>query len=159
MAAVAVARGKLAIWLVLLTSFLVAGCATQGKPFFPIQGEAGKSILYVYRENGLLGRGLELEILANGESLATLAVGTFHAMRIEPGHYDFEARATRGKAPVLSGVQPSQLEDNTLLALDIVEAHTYYVVVEEGLGYVLLEPVAADEAQAKLAKLVQAATP
>ena len=54
---------------------------------------------------------------------------------------------------ILSGVQPSQVEGYTLLDLDIKEAHTYFVEIEEGAGYVLLNEVPKTAALAALAKL------
>ena len=144
-----------------LALIALSGCMSmpKGERFYQIQGEAGKSILYVYRDRGVVGHGLELQVIMNDEPLATLPVGTFHAQLVEPGQYAFKARARRGEEPVLSGVQPSQLEGNTLLQLDVKEAHTYYVIVEEGLGYVLLEPVPAVKALSDLKSLRLAPAP
>jgi hypothetical protein len=126
--------------LIVFGAIALTGCATHTtERFFQIQGDAGKAIIYVYRDRGFIGHGLELEIVMNDEPAAKIPVGTFFATHAEPGTIRFAVRAKRGDQPVLSGVKPDQLDGYTLLELKVNPAQTYYIEIEEGLGYVLLE--------------------
>jgi hypothetical protein len=157
----AVLRGLVRWMLAGAALAALSGCISvpKGEGFYQLEGEAGKSVLYIYRDHGVVGYGLELQVILNDAPLVTLPAGTFHVQLVKPGRHSFKTRARRGKEPVLSGVQPSQLEGNTLLQLEMKEANTYYVVVEEGLGYVLLESVPAVVALDKLRYLRVAPSP
>ena len=140
-----------------LAALFTTGCTglPTDRQFFPIQGQADKAILYIYRARGVVGHGLELDVMLNDSKVATLGVGSVYTRRIEPGHYRLGVVPRRVEgATVLSGVKANQLTDYTLLKLDAQATHTYYVEVEEGIGYVLMESREAEDALAEMAKLI-----
>ena len=65
----------------------------------------------------------------------------------------FTARIKRSKGPKLSGLTAGQLNGNQLLTLTVEANKVYYVMVEEGLGFLLMESIPADDAWPALAKL------
>ena len=146
------------ILAVLLVALTVGGCLTQGARFVPIQGIAGEAIVYVYRESGVIGHGLDLEVFANRESIARLQVGTYEALHLPPGRYKFTAEPHQTKQVALSGITASGIHGNTLLTLEIDQGYTYYLKLEEGLGSLLIESVPATTATPVLAKMKQAGT-
>ncbi len=131
---------------------------TQGERFVPLADVPGKATLYVLRDNLVVGRGLDLDILINGETLTTLQPGAYHATHVAPGELRFGAAARRGKGPLLSGIEPDQLTGNLLLTMNVAANRTYYVTVEEGLGSVLLEPLSYEEAWERLPELRKTGT-
>jgi hypothetical protein len=141
-------------WLAVCAVFvMLSGCVAQGKKFFPIQGIAGESIVYVYRESGLIGHGLDLQIFANRVSVGTLQVGTYAATNMRPGLYEWTAEPHKTGSVVMSGIEQSGLHGNILLSIELVQGQTYFLKLEEGLGTLLIEPVPSAEGEAALGKL------
>ena len=142
-------RALVSIQRLLLASLLAAlaiingGCLTIGERDFTPVRDDGRATVYVYRKDGLLGHNLDLEIKVNGDRFATLETGRYHVQHLAPGELSFGANAIRHEWPVLSGVTVDQLQGNTLLTMPVEAGEVYFVIVEEGVGSILLEPVSA----------------
>ena len=93
------------LYWVLLMSVMLSACIAHGAKFVPMPGAAGQAVVYVYRESGVIGHGLDLEIFANRESIARLKVGTYEALHLAPGRYAFTAAAHKTASVVLSGIK------------------------------------------------------
>ena len=145
---------RISTWVALCFAVVLSsGCLPQGTKFVPIQGIAGQAIVYVYRDSGLVGHGLDLEIFANRQSVVRLQVGTYQAMNLKPGPYTWTAAPHTTDSVVLSGITPGGLHGNALLRLDVIAGQTYFLKLAEGLGSLLIDPVSADEAKVDLQRL------
>jgi hypothetical protein len=139
--------------LLLLVSVLMSSCVVYGSKFVPIQGVAGEAIVYLYRDTGLIGHGLDLKISANRETIAELAVGTYRALTMKPGEYRFTAEAIKTGAVVLSGIEDRGIDGNTLLIVSLEQGGDYYLKLAEGLGSLLIDEVDAQQGRADLQRL------
>lgn len=139
--------------LLLLVSVLMTSCVVYGSKFVPIQGVAGEAIVYVYRDAGLIGHGLDLKILANREEIAQLPVGTYQALNLKPGEYRFTAEAVPTGRVVLSGIENRGIFGNTLLTINFEQGTDYYLKLAEGLGSLLIDEVDAEQGRAELKRL------
>ena len=135
---------------------LLAGCMYYGAKFVPVSGAVGQAVVYVYRESGVIGHGMDLEVFANRASIARLQVGTYEGFHLPPGQYAFTATPHKTHTVVLSGIEERGIHGNTLLRLEVQQGHTYYLRLEEGLGSLLIDSVSRERAQPILAKLGQA---
>lgn len=146
------------VGLALITLGLGAcSSAPKGERFLQIQGEAGKGIVYIYRDSKLVGQGLEVQVLMDGVSLVRLPTGTFHATLLEPGLKRLQVKVHKApKRIVLSGVESEQVKGYNLLDLEVKQDLKHFVQVEEGLGYILLTPRKEAEALKALDELVKA---
>ena len=141
------------LYWVLLMSVMLSACIAHGAKFVPMPGAAGQAVVYVYRESGVIGHGLDLEISANRESIARLKVGTYEALHLAPGRYAFTAAAHKTASVVLSGIKDKGIHGNTLLRLEVDAGKTFYLRLEEGLGSLLIDSVSRGQAEPMLAKL------
>jgi len=139
--------------LLLLVSVLITSCAVYGSKFVPIQGVAGEAVVYIYRDAGLVGYGLDLKILANREAVAQLPVGTYQALTMKPGEYRFTAEAIKTGHVVLSGLEDRGIHGNTLLVVTFEQGGDYYLKLAEGLGSLLIDEVDAEQGQDDLKRL------
>ena len=139
--------------LLLLVSVLMSSCVVYGSKFVPIQGVAGEAIVYVYRDTGLIGHGLDLKISANREAIAQLQVGTYQALTMKPGEYQFTAEAIETGRVVLSGIEDRGIHGNTLLRVEFEQGAAYYLKLAEGLGSLLIDEVSAEQGRADLQRL------
>ena len=119
------------LWV--LVSVLMSSCVVYGSKFVPIQGVAGEAIVYIYRDAGLVGQGLDLKIAANREVIAQLPVGTYQALNMKPGEYRFTAEAVKTGRVVLSGIENRGIHGNTLLITRFEQGGAYYLKLAEGL--------------------------
>lgn len=83
--------------ILLLFIFMLAGCAAtvplatdpedhSAKLFYP---EKESAVVYVFRENGFLGRAFSFPISVNDKVVGWLAPGTYYKLTLDPGQYNF----------------------------------------------------------------------
>ncbi|MEM7405948.1 MAG: DUF2846 domain-containing protein [Pseudomonadota bacterium] len=140
------------VWL-LAATLAVAGCLPEGAPFKRIEPAADTGTIYIYRDTGAIGHGLDLEIFANRESIARLQVGTYKALQLAPGEYRIMAEPHKTQGIVLSGIETSGIKGNTLLRLTVQPGEVYYLELEEGLGSLLVNDVDWKTAEPVLSRM------
>jgi hypothetical protein len=124
-----------------LTGFLVSGCATLGPAFKPEQSlPSDKGTVYIYRESKMIGGAVSYTVSANGMPLAKLSSGSYFVYHAVPGEVEFSA----------------QTEAKTSVTIDIRAGEAYYVKGSVGMGVFIGHPhlllVSSDIGQKEIAE-------
>lgn len=115
------------VLLALIVAFS-AGCTATGASFSERPAPPGKSLIYVYRDGGVLGAARAWDLYANNRYITKIENGGYYDFVVDPGHIVFAAEAAVG-API--GVVDTLLERaiEGKVAAAVLEAkadQTYY---------------------------------
>lgn len=128
--------------LSLLLTTQLSGCLTAGLgPQFtrPAEPEAGKAIIYVYRERvAMTGHEVPGVKMNDGVVVKTLPEVSYFPIAVEPGRYTF--------SPKLFGIYKT-----TPATVDARPGQVYYVKFRLTIGHLQFTPVDKDEAMAYMA--------
>jgi hypothetical protein len=81
----------------ILISILIEGCGASGPIFKPIEPiPAGKGVVYIYRESGLVGGGVYGTVTANKTPITKIKNGGYFPYLSSPGtvHFEVSTEAT-----------------------------------------------------------------
>ncbi|MFZ4699587.1 MAG: hypothetical protein ACOYMG_06015 [Candidatus Methylumidiphilus sp.] len=87
---------NLNFWLILAAT-LITGCSASGPAFKPIDPiPAGKGVVYIYREPGIVGSGVYGTVTANKTPLTKIKTGGYFPYISDPGpvHFEVSTEAT-----------------------------------------------------------------
>ena len=117
--------GLVAIAGLLVSSFLLPGCATLGPPFQKIEKiPDNMGLVYIYRPSKLMGGAIKYEVDANKVLVTHLPAGGYYPYFAKPGVTEFSA----------------ETESKSAVTIDVKAGETYYIKGTIGIGFFVGRP-------------------
>lgn len=131
-----------------LTSLLIAGCSASGPAFKPIDPiPAGKGVVYIYREPGVVGSGVYGTVSANKRPITKIKNGGYFPYVSNPGsvHFEVSTEATNEADLIVEAGKEKYLK--TSVGMGFFVGHLKFSEVSPEIGKKeivecnLLEPI------------------
>lgn len=117
--------GLVAIAGLLVSAFLLPGCATLGPPFQKVEKiPDNMGLVYIYRPAKLMGGAIAYEVEANKVLVTHLPAGGYYPYFAKPGEIEFSA----------------QTESKSAVTIDVKAGETYYIKGTIGIGFFVGRP-------------------
>ncbi len=125
----------------LLSSFVLSGCATLGPSFQRVEKiPENMGLVYIYRPSKLMGGAVKYEVEANKVLVTHLPSGGYYPYFAKPGATEFSA----------------QTESKSAVNIEVKAGETYYIKGTLGIGFFVGRPhlviVPADEGAKEIAE-------
>jgi hypothetical protein len=129
--------------LMALVVSLLVGCSATGATFAERQPPPGKSLVYVYRNGGMLGAAGSWEFYENDQYITKITNGGYYDFVVDPGHIQFAVLSGYGPMVMDVALISHLMGKSPLLTLEANADETYYFKFEIGSK---MSPVTKEEA-------------
>ena len=124
--------------IALLIACTIASCSATGKAFVPMELEANKALIYIYRPDRFLGSGNVWHLNANGSKVTAIRNGGWFAYYSEPGDVTFFSNLRPGVGTILPGMIDS---DKEMITIGVEAGKTYFVKFDHRMSGPYMELV------------------
>jgi hypothetical protein len=122
----------------LLIVCTITGCSATGKNFVPVEPEANKALIYIYRPDRFLGSGNVWYLSANDAQVTAVRNGGWFAYHSKPGEVTFYSNLRPGVGTILQGSLDS---DKEMITIDVETGKTYFVKFDHRMSGPYMELV------------------
>jgi len=123
------------VFWIILAATLVAGCSASGPTFKPIDPiPAGKGVVYIYREPGIVGSGVYGTVTANKTPLTKIKTGGYFPYISNPGpvHFEVSTEATNEADVIVEPGKEKYLK--TTIGMGFFVGHLKFSEVSPEIG-------------------------